>query len=192
MGGDAVDFLTKGLGDWPDLHRAQVSVVYPGYPRARAGESEAATRYRAKRDAAHVDGLKPVGPERRRKPDEFHAFILGLPLTPASADAAPMVVWEGSHRVIRDAFLSVLREHDPKDWPNVDLTEAYWAARRTVFDTCARVEIPASPGAAFVVHRLALHGVAPWADRAEAGPDGRMIAYFRPDVRDRRDWLYKD
>jgi len=40
--------------------------------------------------------------------------------------------------------------------------------------------LPAAPGQAYLLHRLALHGVAPWADGAEASADGRMVAYFRP------------
>ena len=51
----------------PDVwHKAQVSILYPGYPRQDADESEAAHRYRTIRFAAHVDGLLPVGPHRRR------------------------------------------------------------------------------------------------------------------------------
>jgi len=29
---------------------------------------------------------------------------------------------------------------------------------------------------------MTLHGVAPWSQNASAGPDGRMIAYFRPEM----------
>jgi len=39
------------------------------------------------------------------------------------------------------------------------------------------------------VHRLALHGIAPWAEGATAGPDGRMIAYFRPEAGGPAGWL---
>ena len=49
------DFLNTHYGAIPPLHQAQVSVTWPGYPRPRDGESEAAFRYRQKRDAAHVD-----------------------------------------------------------------------------------------------------------------------------------------
>ncbi|WP_146346958.1 hypothetical protein [Falsiphaeobacter marinintestinus] len=189
LSGRAVDFLRDDLGGWPALHRAQVSVIYPGYPRPRDGESAGAFRYRQMRDAAHVDGLKPVGPNRRRHPQEFHAFILGLPLTDVGPDAAPMVVWEGSHEVIRAGLREVLDNHDPKDWHTVDVTDAYQEARRTVFETCTRVPLPARPGEAYAVHRLALHGVAPWKPGSKGRPDGRMIAYFRPEMADRQDWL---
>ena len=90
------------------LHPGQVSVVYPGYPRPRAGEGEGAFRYRLRRDAAHVDGLLPVGEARRRMLRERHAYILGLPLTEADDRAAPLVVWEGSHRILRRAFAEAL------------------------------------------------------------------------------------
>jgi hypothetical protein len=86
------------------LHPAQVSVTYPGYPRQDPGESDAAHRFRRDRDAAHLDGLLPVGPEKRRFLRETHAFILGIAVTEASEGAAPLVVWEGSHRMIRDVF----------------------------------------------------------------------------------------
>jgi len=46
-----------------------------------------------------------------------------------------------------------------------------------------------APGEAYLVHRFALHGVAPWDEDAKAGPDGRMIAYFRPELPDRGLWL---
>jgi len=42
------------------LHRAQVSIVYHGYPKRDVGESEANHRFRRNRFAAHVDGLLPV------------------------------------------------------------------------------------------------------------------------------------
>ena len=86
------------------LHPGQVSVTYPGYPGQDPGESDAAHRFRRDRDAAHLDGLLPVGPEKRRYLREFHAFILGIALTEAAAEASPLVVWEGSHHLVRAAF----------------------------------------------------------------------------------------
>ncbi len=180
LGGTAIDFLRARYGPI-DLHRGQVSVVHPGYPRPRRGESDPAARYRARRDAAHVDGLKPSGPHRRRHIDEPHAWVLGIPLTQASADAAPLVVWEGSHRIMGAAFRRALSDVPRAAWGRTDITQVYQDARREVFDTCPRVEVPASPGEAYVLHRHCLHGVAPWAEGAHAGPDGRMIAYFRPE-----------
>lgn len=166
------------------LHEAQVSVVRPGYPRPRTGEGPGAFRYRQKRDAAHVDGLLPIGPDRRRMLRERHAWLLGLPLTEVDAGASPLVVWEGSHHLMRRAFAAALDRVDPRDWAHVDLTETYQAARREAFETCPRVPLAAPPGAAVLVHRMALHGVAPWKEGAIAPPEGRMIAYFRPEYPD--------
>lgn len=179
--GPAVDFIKDHLGGLPPLHRGQLSTVFPGYPRPREGEGEGAFRYRLRRDAAHLDGLKAAGPDRRRRIDEPHAFILGLPLSEAAPNAAPLVVWEGSHEILRAALSEALAPHDPADWPKVDVTEAYQAARKHIFETCPRVLLPARPGEAVLVHRLLLHGVAPWSEEGASAPDeGRMIAYFRP------------
>ncbi len=177
------------LGPLPPLHPAQLSVVWPGYPRPRRGESAAAFRYRARRDAAHVDGLLPEGPERRRHLREPHAFILGLPLTEAGEGASPLVVWDGSHEIMRAAFAAALEGLAPEIWGEADLTEPYHAARRRVFENCPRVALPARPGEALLVHRLALHGIAPWEAGAAAPPEGRMIAYFRPEFDSPRRWL---
>ncbi|MEM8752922.1 MAG: hypothetical protein AAGF90_08105, partial [Pseudomonadota bacterium] len=104
---------------------------------------------------------------------------LGLPLNEAPAGAAPLVVWEGSHEVMRAALREAFGDAPPEAWPEIDVTDAYQAARRRCFETLRRVEVPARPGEAYLIHRLALHGVAPWA--AEAGPGRRAVAYFRPD-----------
>ncbi|MDJ0628926.1 MAG: hypothetical protein QNJ44_11755 [Rhodobacter sp.] len=179
----AVAFLVS-LG-WPAdrWDRGQVSVIYPGYPRPREGESAAAFRFRRDRDAAHVDGLLPVDPDRRRMLREPHAFVLGLPVSDTGPGASPLVVWEGSHEVMRAAFQGVLAGRPAQSWPETDLTEPYHAARRRAFEICRRVKVHAKPGEAYLVHRLALHGVAPWAAGAEAPDDGRMIVYFRPELR---------
>ena len=180
LSGQALEFTEQHYGRI-DLHKAQISVMYPGYPRPRRGESDGAARYRANRDAAHVDGLKPTGADRRRRIDEPHAWILGIPLTEASADAAPMVLWDGSHKLKGAAFRKALADVPPSERSQADITEIYQATRRQVFETCPRVELPARPGEAYLLHRHCLHGVAPWAASASAGPDGRMIAYFRPE-----------
>lgn len=160
----------------PPLHRAQVSVTWPGYPRPRAGESESAFRYRRDRCAAHVDGLLPMGPERRRMLQEPHAFILGLPLASAPDGAAPLVVWEGSHRIVARHLDPVLR--GAADPMAVDLTEAYHAARREVFARCTPFRIQAQPGQCVMLHHLVLHGIAPWTAPASGQ---RMVAYLRPE-----------
>ncbi len=176
LAGTAIDRLRP----LPPLHRAQLSVTFPGYPRPRRGEGEAAFRYRLRRDAAHVDGITRLGEERRRSVTEPHAFILGLPLTLCEEGAAPLVVWEGSHAIIRAALRDRLEGIARDALQDADVTEAYQAARRLCFETCRRIEIQARPGQAVLLHRLVLHGVAPWQDGVTAAPEGRMIAYFRP------------
>ncbi|MEM7295927.1 MAG: hypothetical protein AAF330_04760 [Pseudomonadota bacterium] len=162
--------------------QAQVSVCYPGYPGKDPGESDASHRFRRERDAAHVDGLLPIGPARQRRWIEHHAFVLGIPISATSAGAAPMVVWEGSHHIMRAAFGQRLDGLAPERWPEIDLTETYHAARRRCLKDCPRRIVHAQPGEAYLVHRLALHGIAPWARDAPAPEEGRAILYFRPEV----------
>lgn len=173
------------------LHHAQVSVLRPGYPRPRDGEGDAAFRYRVNRDGAHVDGLLPEGPERRRHLREPHAWILGIALSDADPDASPLTVWEGSHRCLGPALSAPLADVATDALSDVDLTEAYWAARREVFETCTRRTIPLARGACVLLHRHLLHGIAPWAAGARADPMGRAVAYFRPQLSDGgKDWLH--
>ncbi len=172
--------------------RAQVSVCYPGYPQPSPSESPDAFQFRLRRDAAHVDGLLPEGPARRRHLREPHGFVLGVPMVETSADAAPLVVWERSHEIIRNTFRTLFEGLPSDQWGDVDVTDAYKAARQQIFDTCERVVVHARPGEAYLVHRLALHGVAPWVktgQREDAGADGRMIVYFRPTTGPMEDWL---
>jgi hypothetical protein len=169
------------------LHRAQLSVIRPGYPQPSPEETPAAFAFRRDRDAAHLDGLLPIGPDKRRMVKEPHAWILGLPLndTPAS----PLTVWEGSHDLIRAALLNALDPHPPETWGDIDITQAYQAARRDIFATCRRIELPAKPGEATLLHRLTLHGVASWKQDDSAPPEGRMIAYLRPQLASVHKWL---
>ena len=182
LAGTAVEFAKKHCGGWPHLHRAQVSGVFPGYPKPRAGETEAAFRYRLKRDAAHVDGVLGIGQPKRRFVREPHAFIMGIPLTEFDATAAPLVVWEGSHRIMKDAFVRAFGENPSCEPEQLDITEVYQKARRHVFETCNRVVVHGAPGSVFLLHRLLLHGVAPWEDGAKSSPEGRLVAYFRPPI----------
>ncbi|WP_424986415.1 hypothetical protein [Microbulbifer sp. S227A] len=182
LAGAAVRFIERCYGALPPLHPAQVSVTYPGYPRPRRGESEPAARYRQVRDAAHVDGLRAIGEPRRRYLCEPHGFILGLPLSRAAPKASPLVVWEGSHHIMRAAFTGVFADQTPEACADIDVTDIYVAARKRVFERCRRVALPVQPGEAVLLHRMALHGVAPWDDGARADPEGRMIAYFRPEM----------
>lgn len=179
LSGPAIDFVRSELGlsgfDWD---RAQISVCFEGYPRPSEDESDANFRYRLNRDAAHVDGLLR-DKDRRRRPSETHGFVLGLPLGTADPLAAPLVVWEGSHEIMREAFRKRLDAGiQPEDWRRQDVTDAYVAARKACFETCKRTVVTAQPGEAYLVHRLALHGVAPW---TSARSGSRAIAYFRPD-----------
>jgi len=188
--GEAIDFIRDTLGvagfDWD---RAQVSVCYPGYPQPMPDESEVAFGFRRDRDAAHVDGFLAEGPERLRHLREYHGFILGIPMVEFSPGASPFVVWEGSHEVIRETFIDQFQGVPAEHWGEMDITDLYHQVRRSIFSRCQRVEIYARPGEAYLVHRLALHGVAPWQTAASATPDGRMICYFRPETGDPRSWL---
>ncbi len=125
---------------------------------------------------------------------EPHAFIMGVPLTRVGPDAGPLVIWEGSHEIMRKALGEVLLPAPSETWPDTDLTDAYRAARREAFKRCRRVPVFARPGEAYLVHRLALHGIAPSAPQAPdnaASCDGRMIAYFRPPLEGSiRDWIH--
>jgi hypothetical protein len=169
------------------LHKAQLSVIRPGYPQPSPEETPSAFAFRRDRDAAHLDGLLPIGAHKRRMIREPHAWILGLPLNDASA--SPLTVWEDSHELLRAALLSALTPHPPETWGDIDITDAYQTARREIFATCRRIELPARPGEATLLHRLTLHGVAPWKAQDKAPPEGRMIAYLRPQLSSVRDWL---
>lgn len=185
IGGAVFPWRALGLAPEP-LHPAQLSVIRPGYPRPSAEESPAAFAFRRDRDAAHLDGLLPDAAKRRRIA-EPHGWILGLPLNTAAA--APLIVWEGSHEILRAALLEALAPHPPELWGEVDITDAYTAARRRCFETCRRIALPAAPGEATLLHRLTLHGVAPWAPGDLAPPEGRVIAYFRPQLATVAEWL---
>lgn len=174
------------------LHRAQLSVVLPGYPGRDPQDTDAAHRFRRDRDGAHLDGLLPEGPGRHRHLREPHAVILGLPLNPVGAGASPLVVWEGSPAIVRAAFARAFAGHRPEVWADLDLTGIYAAARARVFATCPRRVVTAGPGQAVLMHRMAIHGVAPWADGATAPPEGRMVAYFRPLCAHPADWMAPD
>jgi hypothetical protein len=189
LGGAVVDCLTALHGPM-SLDRGQISVTYPGYPAFDGQESAAAHRYRVNRAAAHVDGLLAIGPERRRFVHEPHQYVLGIPLGKSNAEASPLVIWEGSHSLIRAAFKSVLDSLPVAQWGAVDLTEVYHKARKDCFDRCRRKSILAQPGECYVLHRLALHGIAPWGAGAQASPEGRIVAYFRPQTQGNlNDWL---
>ncbi|MFT4620773.1 MAG: hypothetical protein ACI9KS_001381 [Sulfitobacter sp.] len=166
------------------LHRAQISAVWSGYPQRDAAESEANHRYRAKRDAAHIDGLLPEGPNRRRHLREAHAWVLGVGL--GEAVAAPLVIWPGSVSIFRTAFRRFYGPHPVQNWGDLDVTDLYQSLRRDVFETCARIEVPLCRGEAILLDRHMLHGTAPWAD---SGQGCRITAFFRPELPHWADWV---
>lgn len=189
LAGAARDFISRQPIPALPLHRAQLSICYPGYPQPMAGESERAFAYRRDRDAAHVDGLLAEGAPRQRFLREPHAWILGIALASGEGGASPTVLWPGSHVIMRAAFARAFDGVEPERWRDVDLTAIYAAARREVFERCRRVVLALQPGEACVFHRHLLHGMAPWADGAMAPPCGRIIAWFRPQFATPQEWM---
>ena len=169
-------------GPWQDcvpalpLHAAQLSIIYAGYPKQDRGESDANHRYRQNRCAAHVDGLLPIGLTRRRFAQEFHSYILSLPLN--DVHHAPTVVWRGSQRIMQAALRRAIGSANPAQ---VDITDAYQAARKQVFDTCERVSLELRVGQTALLHPFVLHGTQAWGDAIDTVGEGRMIAFFRPE-----------
>ena len=166
--------------------RAQVSAVLPGFPR-QGEDSDAAFAFRTRRDGAHLDGLHPVAGGRYLR--ELPAFLLGIALTRADAGASPLVVWEGSHRIMGQMLRKALAGLPPHDWGSVDLSAPYRAARAHCFRVCRRVPVHLRPGEACVMHRFTLHGISPWQEGARSAPPGRVIAYFRPEHCAPQAWL---
>lgn len=169
-------------GPWQDHtpklahHNAQLSIIYAGYPKQDMGESDANHRFRRIRAAAHVDGLLPVGPARRRFAREYHAYILSLPLNDVAH--APTVVWRGSQRIMQQALRHAIGKADPAQ---VDITEVYQAARKEVFETCEQVPLYLKAGQSALLHPFILHGTQCWGDAPDPSGEGRMIAFFRPE-----------
>jgi hypothetical protein len=198
VGVDALDNAADGsvdgvalAGAWLNLvpapdhwHRAQLSVVFPGYPAQDATDTDAAHAYRIRRCAAHVDGLHGEGTPLRRHLREAHAFVAGLPLN--DCGASPLVVWQGSHHIMRATFAACYDGLPPAAWGDLDVATAYQEGRRVVFDTCPQIAVTARPGQVVLLDRHLLHGVAPW-DGAITGTS-RKIAYFRP-LGPVADWL---
>lgn len=188
LAGAAEQAAAAAFGPLP-LHRAQISVTRPGYPLPSPDEGEAAYGFRLRRDAAHVDGLLEVGPERRRMLKEPHAYILGIGLNDSDPGASPLALWEGSQRIVARAFRAALADTPPARWGEVDLTGSYQAARREIFATCPRRVVPLRSGEAVLMHRMLLHGISPWERDARAPVEGRATAYFRPQFISQEAWL---
>jgi len=187
--GRAVEFIRESLGMSVAWDRGQVSVVYPGYPRRMESETAAAFRFRRDRDAAHVDGVLRRGARKRRYLQAFHSFIFGIPLVEVRADTSPMVVWERSHELVRRSFQEFFGDVPIERWPEEDVTDLYRSVRRDIFEQCRRVVVSAVPGEAWLVHRMTLHGIAPWTRSPAGRNDARMVVYFRPEMEARRAWL---
>jgi hypothetical protein len=166
------------------LHPAQLSVVYRGFPGRDAGQSDAAHAYRVKRDGAHVDGL--LGDTKTRQLKEPHAYILGIALT--DAQSCPLVVYPGSHDIMREAFMVAFAGMPPMMWPDMDIGEIYRDARAEVFECCERVELPMTAEQSVLLHRMMVHGIAPEGSK-KVPAEGRMMAYFRPVLNDLKAWL---
>ena len=177
-------------GPWqemvPDLplHPAQLSVIYSGYPKKDKDTTDAAHNYRIKRDAAHVDGL--LGSSKERFLKEPHAYVLGIALTDATT--CPLVVYPGSHDIMQDAFMVAFAGMPPSTWSEINISEIYRDARAEVFEVCERVELPMKAGQSVLLHRMMVHGIAPESNQ-KVPSEGRMIAYFRPQLADVREWL---
>lgn len=177
--GHIIDFIARHLGFAGPWHRGQLSVCFPGYPLRDPHETDGQHNFRLKRDAAHVDGLHAEGNDRRRHLREAHQFILGLPLNVTETDAAPLTIWEGSQLIMARMFDAVLAGVPAANHGEIDFTTAYHEARQQCFATCRRTIVHARPGSAYIIHRHALHGVAPWA-LPSGREQSRIIAYFRP------------
>lgn len=172
IGGVPLPHRLRGI--WPGRwHTAQLSAIYPGYPGRDPGESDAAHRFRRDRCGAHVDGLHLE--DGRRILREPHAFVLGVSLS--DLGQSPLVIWEGSHEIMRDALAGTAM--------GGDATEAYKAACAEVFARCEAVPMDLRLGEAVLMHRLAVHGIVPWQGEEE---DPRLMAYFRPQFAEARDW----
>ena len=184
---------------------AQVSICWKGYPIKDSLESENSFRYRLKRYSSHLDGLIPVGQKKRRFAKEFHAFILGIPLLNNSVDAAPLVVWEGSHIIFRDIFRRVYSGLSESEISALDVTEIYHKYRKEVFSSCCTRKVVPYKNQPYILDRHLLHGVVPWKEDINSSSipyednalrlnpmTGRIVTYFRPPHEDPTDWVVQD
>ena len=181
-----VDRYGKLFSEWD---QAQVSICYRGYPQPSKSETLASFNYRKNYFGAHLDGIIPIGQPKRRYAQQYHTFIFGIPLVNFNAFAAPLVVWEGSHQIMRDAISRRLLKSSVKLWKDLDITEIYQEARKEVFLKCEQKKIVVPLGGTYILHRQVLHGVMPWGKHGRSDEKGRMIAYFRPTLKEPQIWL---
>jgi len=172
------------------LDQAQISACMPGYPKACADEPAASFAFRTQYYAAHLDGLRPLGPERRRHLTEQHSLILGIPLSNHLPEAGPVMVWPGSHKLIQAWLQAEFANVPEPQWLEKDLTHGYQSVRRHILETIQPEPIYTPPGGAYIIHRHAIHGQGLWPENiANVGNNGRIIAYFRPHLHKPTDWL---
>ena len=182
LGGAPLRFLAEALGfAGLAFDRAQLSVCFPGYPRQGARGDRGRLRLSlasatppmstgcGARCRARADGGS------RRPTASSSACRWWRPIRPRARSRSGRARTRSCAAPSREAFAGA----PPERWREIDVTEAYQEARQRCFETCARVPLPARRGESTIVHRLALHGVAPWTAPANAPP--RAIAYFRPD-----------
>ncbi len=188
--GMAIEAILERYGRlFCEWDRAQISICYPGYPKPSKQETAAAFSFRKNSFGAHVDGILPIGNPKRRYAKEYHAFIFGIPLEDYNQFAAPVVVWEGSHRIIRTFLSRVLLQNGVEKWKNLDITQIYAEARKEALSKCKKKIIHVPLGGCYVLHRLAVHGIMPWKKRGNSEAESRMVAYFRPILKDSQFWL---
>jgi hypothetical protein len=90
--------------------------------------------------------------------------------------------------MIRAVFAQAFDGVPEAEWHEIDMTDIYKASARGLRDL-PEARGTAAPGQCVLVHRHAIHGVAPVGRGRRAAPDGRAIVYFRPGIARFEDWL---
>ncbi len=170
--GEAYEFAKHHIPLCDDLDKAQISVCTKGYPK---DDGTAGFAFRQNKDAAHLDGL--IKENNRRFMQEYHGYILGIALNEVDAKSAPVIVYEGSHKIVQ-AWLQK-RFAGERDWDKLDLTDEYNILRQEVLQSCPRTILPLRKGEAFILHRHSIHGTARWESEATTP---RKLAFFRPAI----------
>ena len=185
LSGEVNDFIQQYfIMPEKGFDRAQISTCVPGYPQPSVNESGTAFNFRLNKDAAHVDGVLPIN--KRRFLQEYHAFILGIPLTDIDINTSPFVIWEQSHSIIEQTFSQRFNNIPYHQWQHEDITECYKSARQQVLDSCKRRVIEAKVGEVYFAHRLSVHGMTRWkqtentSEHNKTTKSNRTICYFRP------------
>ncbi len=183
--------------------KGQVSICWPGYPKKDTLESEKSFNFRIKRFASHIDGIIPLGLQKRRFAKEYHAFILGLPIMNNFKNNASLVVWEGSHKIFRNFFRNIYDGVSSNKISDTDITELYNECRNKVFTKCNVKKIVPNFKQPYLLDRHLLHGIDQWKDPNSGSyaiknkhlvnnlSNGRIVVYFRPVFSDPYDWIYQ-